>query len=331
MAQRPELGLLLVPSHGVGAAVALALRAEAGGFDHVWVADERFFRDSFQMLALIARATSKVKVGPCVVDPYTRLPIQIAIAIATLDEISEGRAVLGIGAGASGFNRLGIRRVPPPSTAVADAVRAVRDYLAHPTGPKELPGLDFAPARKSIAVFIAAEGPRMLVVAGQLADATILQAKVSPALFGPARQAVSEAARQADRELPIIVARVDVSVAPRLAAARAALKPRVARRLIASAPDFAVFRTAGLKVPAALATAVADIGYTNDAAQLAEIGRDVPDDWIDHFCIAATPKDLPQHLDHLGQQGATQILVHPVPARGGDYRSVIDALAAWRS
>jgi len=329
MTGRPDLGLLVVPSHNAREAVALATLAEASGFSYVWVADERFFRDPFQLLALIARATSSIRLGPCVVDPYTRLPVQIAVALATLDEISGGRAALGIGAGASGFRQLAIRRDPPPASAVAAAVRSIRQYLTDVPRPQERPGLDFTPARASVPIFIAAEGPQMLRVAGELGDGAILQAKVVPSLLKPARRAVLRAAANHRRGLPAIVARVDVSVADRAGTARGALKPRVARRLIATAPDFGVFREANLEVPPGLTRAVADVGYTNDPQVLAELGRDIPDEWVEHFCIAASRGDLAQRLDRLAEQGVDQILVHPVPAPGDTAAATIEAVGRW--
>src|SRR6516164_5924409 len=82
--------------------------AEASGFDMICLADERFYREVYSCLAVFAGHTSRVTLGPCVTDPYARHPALTAMAIATLDEISGGRAVLGLGAGISGFAELGI-------------------------------------------------------------------------------------------------------------------------------------------------------------------------------------------------------------------------------
>jgi 5,10-methylenetetrahydromethanopterin reductase len=92
------------------------------GFDAVWLADERFYREVYGALARIAVATSRVRLGPCVTDPFARHPALTAMAIATLDEIAEGRALLGLGAGVSGFAELGIQPKKPP--------RAIRESIA---------------------------------------------------------------------------------------------------------------------------------------------------------------------------------------------------------
>ena len=92
--------------------------AEANNYDTVWLADERFYREVYSCLAYFAMNTSRVKVGPCVTDPYARHPALTAMAIATLDEISGERAMLGIGAGISGFAELHIDRKKPPARCV---------------------------------------------------------------------------------------------------------------------------------------------------------------------------------------------------------------------
>ena len=102
--------------------------AEACGFDAVWIADERFYREAYSVLAQVASATDRIRLGPCVTDPFARHPALTAMAIATLDEISAGRAVLGLGAGVSGFAELGIRPLRPPR-AIREAIGLIRALL----------------------------------------------------------------------------------------------------------------------------------------------------------------------------------------------------------
>ena len=103
-------GLLLLPHDPPERLVEIARLAESCGYDHLWLADERFFREVYASLALCAAGTRRIQLGPCVTDPYSRHPALTAMAIATLDEVSDGRAVLGLGAGISGFAELGVRR-----------------------------------------------------------------------------------------------------------------------------------------------------------------------------------------------------------------------------
>src|ERR1700689_555675 len=82
--------------------------AESTGYDTVWIADERFYRDVYGLLAHMANHSSRIFLGPGVTDPFVRHPAITTAAMATLDDISEGRAVMGLGTGISGFQSLGI-------------------------------------------------------------------------------------------------------------------------------------------------------------------------------------------------------------------------------
>src|ERR1700761_3094700 len=94
-----DLSLLLV---GRYPASEFRRLAEEAGYDGLWHADERFFRDCWAGLTVAALSTSRIRLGICVTDPYVRHPALTATAFATVDEISGGRAVLGLGAGISG-------------------------------------------------------------------------------------------------------------------------------------------------------------------------------------------------------------------------------------
>src|SRR6478672_2756349 len=139
--------------------------AEANNYDTVWLADERFYREVYSCLAYFAMNTSRVKVGPCVTDPYARHPALTAMAIATLDEISNQRAILGIGAGISGFPELGVVR-KKPAAAIREMIEMVRallkgesldfhgDVVAFHNGK-----LSFKPLRADIPIYVASNGP----------------------------------------------------------------------------------------------------------------------------------------------------------------------------
>src|SRR2546425_9897016 len=107
--------------------------AEAPGYDDFWLADGRFFREVYACLTFCALRTRRMRLGPCVTDPFSRHPALTAMAIATLDEISGGRAVLGLGAGVSGFRELGIDAARS-AVAIREAVELIRRLLAGQSG-----------------------------------------------------------------------------------------------------------------------------------------------------------------------------------------------------
>jgi 5,10-methylenetetrahydromethanopterin reductase len=76
-------GLLMLPAYAPARLADLAVLAESAGFDDFWLADERFFREVYACLTLCALRTRRIRLGPCVTDPYSRHPALTAMAIAT--------------------------------------------------------------------------------------------------------------------------------------------------------------------------------------------------------------------------------------------------------
>src|SRR5215813_6202130 len=123
-----SLELLMLGQAPVAQMVGQAKLAEASGYDMLWVADERFYREVYSILAVLAQNTQRVRLGTCVTDPFARHPALTAMAIATLDEISNQRAILGLGAGISGFGELGLVHKKPPR-AIRESIELIRRLL----------------------------------------------------------------------------------------------------------------------------------------------------------------------------------------------------------
>jgi 5,10-methylenetetrahydromethanopterin reductase len=325
-----QLGLLLLGSRPLERLISIAVRAEACGFDYVVVPDERFYRDVYVVSTALALHTERIGLGPCVTDPYSRRPELTATAMAALDEVSSGRALLGIGAGVSGFRELGIVRQPPPVVAVRDAVTSIRAMLGGTSATAV--SLNFQPYRSGVPIYIAAEGPRMLGLAGELSDAVILQAKVTEALFTASMSHVRagmDRAKRAPSDVAV-VARVDVSVAANAATARTALRRTAVRRLFGAARNWDLLTESGVVIPAALRDALGQASYMQDSAALNHLAELVTDDIVDALCIAVGDGDLAGRLDGLVRMGATQILVNPVAVDDG-IEAVLEEAGNWRS
>ncbi len=80
------------------------------GYDQIWVSNEKFFHDMYIVATVAAEHSSRASIGTFIADPYTHYPALMAMSIATLDKISGGRAMLGIGAGGTGFPVMRIQR-----------------------------------------------------------------------------------------------------------------------------------------------------------------------------------------------------------------------------
>jgi len=165
-----KLSLTVPPSGDLPSAAlaALAQRAEALGYHALWV-PESWGRDAFTLLARVAAATSTLRLGTGVVNVFSRSPALIAQSAASLDEISGGRFILGLGT--SGPRVIeGWHGVPydRPIGRLRQTIEVVRRILRR----DKLDGfkLLFHPVRVTIPIYLAALGPASLRLTGSLAD-----------------------------------------------------------------------------------------------------------------------------------------------------------------
>ncbi|HEX7973251.1 MAG TPA: LLM class flavin-dependent oxidoreductase, partial [Anaerolineales bacterium] len=165
--------------------VALIEETEDLGYEQIWISNEKFFRHMDVVTTLVAEHTRRVKIGTFVVDPYTVHPALTAMLIGTLDEISGGRAVLGIGAGGTGFPVMGIQRTKP-ARAIQEAIQVIRSLWRGET--VDFEGqvirckngrLNFK-ARADIPIIVASRGDLVLKTGGQAADGVMIATYAEP-------------------------------------------------------------------------------------------------------------------------------------------------------
>lgn len=325
-------GVLLMGNLSAEDLASLARQIEDWGYDYIWLADERFFREIYSCLTLCALNTKKIQIGVCVTDPYSRHPALTAMAIATLDEISEGRAVLGIGAGVSGFGELGIDRARP-ALAMREMVGLVRKLM---TGENvDFQGrmvqfnhgaLNFTPVRADLPIYVASNAPRGLQVAGELADGAIVSGCAEEPSIDYAKGLIAKGTRKVGRDLAEIdlVARLNCCVSTDGQGARNSIRTATIRSL----PGHLNFVTAaGIEVAPDLAASLSQMGYTHDDATLADMARRVPDHIIDAMTLAGTPEEVAQRVGRIVRRGVNQILVRPSPSPEGGINGTLEAFA----
>jgi 5,10-methylenetetrahydromethanopterin reductase len=309
-----RFGLGLWPDHPVTEAAQLAALAEAHGFEGIWVPDERFHRDCYLTLGSIARETRGVRLGPFVSDPYSRHPALTAMAMATLDELAGGRAVLGLGAGASGLAALGIER-RQPATAIREAVTVIRGLWA---GERVTVAgrvvrfqdgqLDFQ-ARATIPILVAGRGPRILELAGEVADGVIIGALLSPPTFDYAMSHVRAGAGRAGRRLDgfEIVVWAHTALDPDPTRARDAVRRIVVGVLVSSRE---VLGDLGVTLPDDLARDLVDVDYGRPE-QTARLAERLPEEVLAHFTMAGDARQCREAVARLTRQGVTHVAVVP--------------------
>lgn len=194
--------------------------AEARGAEVAFIAEDVNCRDCFELCALGAAATRHIRLSPGVVNPYTRNPTSLAMAVATLDEISDGRAGLGIGTSSPSLieAQMGI----PVGSSVGvmrEATEIVRLLLdgEHVTyrGNRFVyldARLAVRPVQTRIPIYFAAMGPRMLRLAGRIADGVLLNVGASTEYVRWAITQLERGAEAAGRNMDTITVAAWLSV-----------------------------------------------------------------------------------------------------------------------
>jgi 5,10-methylenetetrahydromethanopterin reductase len=239
-----EFGGLVDPSISAAVLCELSQSVEAWGYSHFWYPDEKFFRECYIGLALVATHTHRLQFGPCVTDPYSRHPIMTAAAVATLAELAPDRVWLGLGPGGRGLAARGIDPVRP-ARALREAVTIIRGLLAGETvdfqgeviSLHERP-LDFRPPTGIRIMIGTGHGRFIQQLAGEVADSVMLANYASPETIESALGWVSKGAKRSGRTLADthLISRVGVAVHADRSVARAAVAPKILSALRASCP-----------------------------------------------------------------------------------------------
>jgi len=184
----------------IGEIVELAVLAERMGYDRCWLFDEGVMtRDVFVTLTAIAERTSTIKIGPGITNPYVRHPGSTAAAIASIDELSNGRAFIGVGAGGVlALGPLAVERTRPLQV-MADAVNAIRRLFAGDTVTMTsetfaLNNARLGYARPDIEIIMAGRGPRMTNLGGRISDGFYLSYPYLPGLDDQVKMILDAAA-----------------------------------------------------------------------------------------------------------------------------------------
>lgn len=181
---------------------AYAARVEAAGFDFLWMPDTPLlagrWRDVYGHLVCAATTTSTLRLGPGVTNPLTRHPVTTASLILTLDEASDGRADLVVGTGYSSAYIIGQK-----AATLATMQRSTELWRSIFQGQKtELGGLEITlpTPHPRLPIYLAATGPRMLELAGEIADGVLISVGTAPGVVAWAIQHIEAGMQRAGRQ-----------------------------------------------------------------------------------------------------------------------------------
>lgn len=293
-----KFGIEFVPNQPLDEIVNLVKLAEDVGFEYAWITDHYNNKNVYETLALLAANTETIKMGPGVTNPYVRSPAISASAIATIDEISNGRATFGIGPGDKAtFDALGIEWTKPVSTIKA----AIADINVLLAGGKTEAGAALGGVKavqEHIPVYMGAQGPKMLETAGEIADGVLINAS-NPKDYEAAMPMIKKGLDKADAKEFDVGAYTATSIGADSDAAKNAAKIVVAFIAAGSPPP--VIERHGL--PDGYNEKMGDFLAKGDFG--GAIGA-VTDEALDAFSVCGTPDEFIPKIEGLAEMGVTQ-------------------------
>lgn len=298
MSSLRELSIAFQTNKRPGEYRELAATVEEHGFDVLSMYSDLTYQPPIVPLTLAAMSTSRIRLGPASLNPFTLHPIEIAGQIATLDMASNGRAYLGISRGAW-LEAIDVVQERPISRVI-DTLRAVRHLLAGETtrfrgetfsmSPEVR--LRYQPERASIPYLLGSWGPRLIRSAAQLVNEIKLGGSANPAMIPVAR------ARLGDAQCGIVAGAVTV-VDEDGRLARDIIRREMALYLPVVAP-----LDPTVDVDSELLDRLAGLVQQG---RIEEAGRQIGDDLIRPFAFAGTPAEIIEQCEQIFDAGASRI------------------------
>jgi 5,10-methylenetetrahydromethanopterin reductase len=294
-----KFGAAFFPAMPPDEVAEIARLAESLGYADLWIPDQSFHHDPFLLIARCAHATSSIRLGVAVTNPVSRHPVQIARAAATLDQITGGRFVLGLGAG-SRTGVLPALGLPTDrsATRLEEAIDVCRRLLRGERVSVEGPTLSLERVRldmdasSEVPIYVGSRGPRVLRLAGAKADGVLLEAMFSSEGLDYALGQVERGARAAGRD-PADVETVSwqaIRLSTTVAAADEARYRSWAALIMRSTRDDVLER---IGIPRDVIEAVG--GAFRVSGERAA-GSQVPDEIVSRLVLAGNPDQIEARL-----------------------------------
>ena len=315
MTKLPRIGLRLHGGLTARQCVELAVAGDRNGFSTAWFAENAFARGALPAAAACAIATRQLRIGAGVFNPFSRHPSMMAMEIGGLDELCDGRAVLGIGAGiGSAVQKIG-HASDKPLVAVRDTLAILRPLLrgepvtyAGKSFSAQGVKLDYTP-RADIEIYVAGRGDLTLKLSGEAADGLIISNMCAMDFAARSAAMVTDSWRAAGRAgQPGIVQYMPCAVHPNRAEAQRIGKRAVGEmvpnywnlsRKVPSARD-ALFMGTGIEEEE-FALAAKRISGGEDAADVLDVK------FTDAFSLTGTPDECLARATDYARSGITEL------------------------
>ena len=288
--------------------VAYTRQAEQAGFEYVWYPHDTFMQNTWVITTAVAEHISKITIGSVGTNPYTTSPAEIATYIATLDELSQGRVVLGLGLHTEQMVQWTGIETGDYIKAIEEATQVIRallrgevvDFVGEHYQWTDQCYLRFTPYRDSIPIYICPFGEEYLALSGAIGDGS-LPMITPPASANYMVPAIHKGIEGAQRQ----VSDVDISGCAWLSLSEdRAAATQVLKRMVAYFGPYLEDQ------------ALASIGLSN--ADFREIKQHVDagnyeaadacvTDQMCELAVAGTPKEVIAQIEELATMGITQV------------------------
>lgn len=303
---KPSLGVIFHPTFPPESLPDFARKAEAGGFDELWLWDDCFLPGTFTAAAIALSATERLKVGIGLLPATVYHPLFAAMEITTLASAFPGRILPGFGYGVQAWmSQIG---AAPASymKALEETVESIRALLGGQTVTRhgshvkmDDVQMQTLPAVKP-PLLIGAKREKTLRLSGRIADGTILVYMSSPEYIRWARDHIRAGMAESGRTEHRLVVYTAVKVSPDGRTAREAVRQDFTLQL-----PWVDVQIRALGIADEVNALTAQYGKNGFAEHM-------PDEWIDRLAAAGTPEQAEKHIRALADAGADSVIFQPL-------------------
>ncbi|MDQ2911502.1 MAG: TIGR03842 family LLM class F420-dependent oxidoreductase [Actinomycetota bacterium] len=311
-----SFGVTVLPDPPYTRLVEVLQQAEQQGFEYGWTYDSHIlWQESYALLAIAATQTQTIKLGHCVTNPGIRDPTITASWYATMQDVSNGRMVMGIGRGDSSRRVVGLK--PVKVDEFERRLRMIKDLMNGRKvdwNDKELELTWVRDELPDVPMHVAGYGPRALGVAGRVGDGVIIQLadpQIIQWIMATAREAAEAEGRDPDALQCIVCAPSHVS--DDIAEAREQVRwfPAMVSNHVMDLIE--KYGENSDEIPAALTDFVKArkfYDYKDHSRVGAKHGEFVTDEICDRFCVLGNTQQVTEKLRELESIGVDQFDIY---------------------
>lgn len=303
-----DVSLGISPRESLADWMGFAAELDRRDVKRLWLIDSQLaMKDVYVGLAATALRTSKLQLGPGVTNPITRHPTATAAAMAAISELSNGRALLGLGSGDSAVQGIGAR--PSRLAEVEEAINFFKAAFAGESATWQGASFELPHLVAPVPVYLAVSRPKMCALAGRLADGAILMGPSQPDLVRAQMEWLEGGLKAAGRDRSALdvcfVATMSASEDEATALADVRSWASAQARLLADVED----------LPAALqgyrdelVKAKETYDYGEHLSTRAGHQGAVSDELVRMLAIAGSPQECVERLDGLSSAGVDRFI-----------------------